>query len=677
VQLDVDRSGDIVGGALWPPSQHSEQERLVQRFEYEWDEVGRLVRARRFDAQNPEAIPTNLQAELTFTYDASDQRVRKTSGDSYTLYVFASLELRRAAFEAGDYTLSEATEVPYLFANGVRLGRVVHDVPPNDYAGQSSTRVFLELGDHLGSTSVVLDRATGELVQRSTAYAYGEVESSLRPGRWEEFREDYRFTGKEDDVEVGLIYFGKRFYAPLLQRWISPDPLAIHAPGQADLNLYAYVHGKVLVAVDPVGLAEPGSEEHAAALNYFFPSQTVQPPRSTPSAAPTGGAADAGAPCGGTSGPDGPDGGAAPSSSGVHEDVDGLSLEGGMTALSALSATFWLDWAASDATTRFDAGVGPTESPPGGTDYSAGVEGGLLADPAMRFATGVAIDFMVGAAVSELLLGRAATKVPEHVGVGCFVAGTTVWSQQGPKAIESVKSGDVVLAMSEEGPGVLRWARVLDTYKLQPSTIVDLVVTDGNEFDVLGVTPLHPFWRKGTGWVEARKLACGDGIWSAARGWLVVQGVNRREGVEPVYNLHVEKDHSYFVGQLAAWVHNDSTANAGLIQGAAEGRQEIGTLHDFRPPAGSARRPGHARSSHGWGVDHPVILETRNRPSKLYVGTNEHGNQVAVFYKDGNVVITDLADTQSVITAYGKDAPKRASFVADKWKDDPLFHLVE
>ena len=33
-------------------------------------------------------------------------------------------------------------------------------------------------------------------------------------------------------------------------------PLAIHAPGQADLNLYAYVHGKVLVAVDPVGLAD-------------------------------------------------------------------------------------------------------------------------------------------------------------------------------------------------------------------------------------------------------------------------------------------------------------------------------------------------------------------------------------------------------------------------------------
>ena len=72
---------------------------------------------------------------------------------------------------------------------------------------------------------------------------------------------DHCFTGKEDDVEVGLIYFGKRFYNPLLAavdqsriRW----PFML--PGQADLNLYAYVHGKVLVAVDPVGLAEDGCE---------------------------------------------------------------------------------------------------------------------------------------------------------------------------------------------------------------------------------------------------------------------------------------------------------------------------------------------------------------------------------------------------------------------------------
>jgi hypothetical protein len=34
--------------------------------------------------------------------------------------------------------------------------------------------------------------------------------------------------------------------------------LAVHAPGEADLNLYAYVHGRVYVAVDPLGLDAAG-----------------------------------------------------------------------------------------------------------------------------------------------------------------------------------------------------------------------------------------------------------------------------------------------------------------------------------------------------------------------------------------------------------------------------------
>jgi RHS repeat-associated protein len=61
-------------------------------------------------------------------------------------------------------------------------------------------------------------------------------------------------TGKEEDVEVGLQYFGKRYLNPLLGRWVSADPLAVHAPGDADLNVYAYVSGAVLKNVDPLGL---------------------------------------------------------------------------------------------------------------------------------------------------------------------------------------------------------------------------------------------------------------------------------------------------------------------------------------------------------------------------------------------------------------------------------------
>jgi RHS repeat-associated protein len=267
-----------------------------QRFEYEWDEIGRLVRARRFDAPNGLSLPppstATPAAQLDYAYDASGDRVRKTvvdtatQGERHTIYLFSSLELRLARYSSEGYEVNEQTEVPYLTLQGVRLARVVHASEPGTLT--ASTRVFLELGDHLGTTSVVLDRATGELVERSTAYAYGAPESDYRPGRWGEFRENYRFTGKEDDVEVGLIYFGKRYYAPLLQRWISADPLAVHSPGAADLNLYAYVHGRVLVAVDPVGLAGVGDEPKMEAViqQNLFPNSTAA--RADPVPSPQG-----------------------------------------------------------------------------------------------------------------------------------------------------------------------------------------------------------------------------------------------------------------------------------------------------------------------------------------------------------------------------------------------------
>jgi hypothetical protein len=51
-----------------------------------------------------------------------------------------------------------------------------------------------------------------------------------------------------------VTYFGKRYLIPALGRWASADPLAVHSPGSADLNVYAYVRGQLLRATDPTGL---------------------------------------------------------------------------------------------------------------------------------------------------------------------------------------------------------------------------------------------------------------------------------------------------------------------------------------------------------------------------------------------------------------------------------------
>jgi RHS repeat-associated protein len=240
-----------------------------QHFTYQWDEVGRLARARRWDTREPAAAieTAGPQADLQYTYDGNDDRVVKravdpTVGTRYSLYPFDAYELRGTSWReptatiGADYVRDREVEVPYLFAHGVRLGRVeqtTEDDLPSLTSG--ATHVFLELMDHLGSTGLVVDMETSELVEAATYQAYGAAESDYRPERWKGFREDYRFTGKEEDIEVGLQYFGKRYYAPALGRWVSADPLAIHGL-TADANVYAYVHGAVLKAVDPTGLDE-------------------------------------------------------------------------------------------------------------------------------------------------------------------------------------------------------------------------------------------------------------------------------------------------------------------------------------------------------------------------------------------------------------------------------------
>ncbi len=237
------------------------------RFAYDWDEVGHLVRARRWDLAAPGAaadpVPTTTPAaDLRYAYDANDRRVRKTATDDdgderHTLYVFAALELRRVTWDSAalDYQADPEHVEIGLYVRGARVGRVelAPSGAPTLPGETGKLHVTLELLDHLGSTSISIDKATSELVERTTYQAFGATESDYRPDRWKGHRADYRFTGKEEDVEVGLQYFGVRYYSPMLGRWISADPATIHALG-ADLNAYAYVQGAVLIVIDPVGL---------------------------------------------------------------------------------------------------------------------------------------------------------------------------------------------------------------------------------------------------------------------------------------------------------------------------------------------------------------------------------------------------------------------------------------
>jgi len=61
----------------------------------------------------------------------------------------------------------------------------------------------------------------------------------------------YRFASKEWNANAGLYYYGRRFYDPMLQRWLNRDPIQ----ELGGLNLYGYVANSPIVNLDAYGLA--------------------------------------------------------------------------------------------------------------------------------------------------------------------------------------------------------------------------------------------------------------------------------------------------------------------------------------------------------------------------------------------------------------------------------------
>ena len=115
--------------------------------------------------------------------------------------------------------------------------------------------VQFHLGDHLGSSNVVVDE-NGNSTNREEFTPYGETSFGSFA------RKRYRFTGMERDEESGLSYHSARYYAPWSGKWVSVDPLG-HVDG---INLYTYARNNPLIYYDPEGAQseEPHYYGHAS-----------------------------------------------------------------------------------------------------------------------------------------------------------------------------------------------------------------------------------------------------------------------------------------------------------------------------------------------------------------------------------------------------------------------------
>jgi RHS repeat-associated protein len=107
--------------------------------------------------------------------------------------------------------------------------------------------------NHLGSACLELD-ANANIISYEEYHPFGTT--SYRAGRSyaETSLKRYKYCGKERDEETGLYYYGARYYAGWLCRFVSVDPLQHEYPHYTP---YQYAGNMPITYIDLDGL-EPG-----------------------------------------------------------------------------------------------------------------------------------------------------------------------------------------------------------------------------------------------------------------------------------------------------------------------------------------------------------------------------------------------------------------------------------
>jgi hypothetical protein len=145
----------------------------------------------------------------------------------------------------------------------------------------------------------------------------------------------------------------------------------------------------------------------------------------------------------------------------------------------------------------------------------------------------------------------------------CFAAGTPVSTLTGLRPIESLKMGDLVLSQ-DTVTGILSYQPILGVHHNRPAETLRIRLKD----ETLVSTPVHRFWRPGRGWAMARDLKPGDFIRTVGGRAEIVE--IQPDRVQPVFNLDVARNNTFFVGAKRSLVRDNSLPPAMLTPFDAE-----------------------------------------------------------------------------------------------------------
>lgn len=289
--------------------------------DYAYDAIGQLQRVNgydlSFDAEGLLVSASSDSRAVDFHYDAWGQRAMGIASEAggpsrVHRYVSASYEVRQLAHTTGDTQTDEifrvgagASTTEIRRSDGVDVDAVLlnqlsalvpeEGVAPQDPALRPLPIEYMDLdgdgdwfdqddlevaltaftngrqaggtrdvwsyhhGDQLGGTTHVTD-STGQLVTFQSFHPFGS--SALRSGRAASV--GYAGSAQAIDSELGLVYFGSRYYAPKLGRWISPDR---HIGDSAEKMAATPLESSLFnyAANNPIGRADPSGQSSEAA----------------------------------------------------------------------------------------------------------------------------------------------------------------------------------------------------------------------------------------------------------------------------------------------------------------------------------------------------------------------------------------------------------------------------
>jgi insecticidal toxin complex protein TccC len=182
-----------------------------------------------------------------YRYDSHGQRLRKVQRRR-TKFATVSSEVRYLPGLQIHSTDNKEIRCVVTVDVGDCAAQALHwnEQPPE---GVTNEQIRYQLSDHLGSCTMELDEAAAVISQEGY-YAFGGTSWWLARSDIEASFKTTRYSGKERDAS-GLYYYGLRYYAPWLQRWINPDPA-----GDIDgLNRYRMVQNNPIRFKDNQGLA--------------------------------------------------------------------------------------------------------------------------------------------------------------------------------------------------------------------------------------------------------------------------------------------------------------------------------------------------------------------------------------------------------------------------------------